>query len=163
MLIIGPEYREGLKAVPIVMTAEIMMGIYFNLSFWYKLIDRTIWGAAFSIAGCLVLIAINVLFIPRYGYMACAWGGFAGYAVAMTLSYFVGQRLNPIAYDLRTITHYVVLTIAMYIAMTCLPSSWPIWLKVILNTGLIAIFIIEIVRRDLHHANLPIIGRYFKK
>lgn len=162
-LIIGPEYREGLKAVPIVMAAEIMMGIYFNLSFWYKLIDRTIWGATFSIAGCLVLIAINVLFIPRYGYMACAWGGFAGYAVAMILSYFVGQRLNPIAYDLRTITHYVVLTIAMYIAMTCLPSSWPIWLKVILNTGLIAIFIIEVVRRDLHHATLPIIGRYFKK
>ena len=76
--IIGEEYRDGLVTVPIVMTAEIMMGIYFNLSFWYKLIDKTIWGAWFSLTGCAVLVAINVIFIPQYGYMACAWGGFAG-------------------------------------------------------------------------------------
>ena len=76
--VIGPEYREGLVAVPIVMAAEIMMGVYFNLSFWYKLIDKTIWGAWFSIAGCVALIAVNVLFIPKFGYMACAWGGVAG-------------------------------------------------------------------------------------
>lgn len=84
--IIGPGYWEGLQVVPIVMAAEIMMGIYFNLSFWYKLIDRTIWGAWFSGIGCLVLIAVNVLFIPDYGYMACAWAGFAGYGTAMVLS-----------------------------------------------------------------------------
>lgn len=72
--IIAPDYWEGLRVVPIVMAAEIMMGIYFNLSFWYKLIDKTIWGAWFSAAGCIVLFAINIIFIPRYGYMACAWG-----------------------------------------------------------------------------------------
>ena len=102
--IIGEEYREGLVTVPIVMAAEIMMGIYFNLSFWYKLIDKTIWGAWFSLAGCIVLIAVNVIFIPKYGYMACAWGGVAGYGVCVVLSYLVGQRRNPHGYG-RTSTH----------------------------------------------------------
>ena len=76
---IGSDYWEGLKVIPIVMAAEIMMGIYFNLSFWYKLIDKTIYGALFSLAGCLVLLAINIWGIPHYSYMACAWGGVAGY------------------------------------------------------------------------------------
>ena len=94
--IIGAGYREGLGVVPIVMAAEIMMGIYFNLSFWYKLIDKTIYGAWFSLAGCSVLIAVNIIFIPIYGYWACAWAGVAGYGTSMLLSYFVGQRKNPI-------------------------------------------------------------------
>lgn len=92
VIIRDPDYWIGLRVVPIVMAAEIMMGIYFNLSFWYKLIDKTIWGAWFSGTGCLVLIVINILFIPKFSYMACAWAGFAGYATAMLLSYFVGQR-----------------------------------------------------------------------
>ena len=71
--LIGRGYWEGLRVVPIVMMAEIFMGVYFNLSFWYKLIDETRWGALFSLAGCTVLVALNVLLIPRLGYMACAW------------------------------------------------------------------------------------------
>ena len=70
--IIGRDYWSGLKVVPIVMAAEIMYGIYFNLSFWYKLIDKTIWGAYFSGIGCTVLIVANVIFVPHYGYIACA-------------------------------------------------------------------------------------------
>ena len=58
--------------MPIVMAAEIFMGIYFNLSFWYKLIDETRWGAYFSLIGCAVLVVMNILLIPRYSYMACA-------------------------------------------------------------------------------------------
>ena len=73
--IIGRDYWEGLKVVPIVMAGTIMMGVYFNLSFWYKLIDKTIWGAYFSGIGCFVLILINVIFVPQHGYMACAWAG----------------------------------------------------------------------------------------
>ena len=84
-------------------------GIYFNLSLWYKLVDKTIFGMWFSFAGCAVLIAVNVIFIPRYSYMACAWGGVAGYAVATLLSYFVGQKYYPIAYPLKSIGTYVLL------------------------------------------------------
>ena len=161
--IIGSEYREGLVTVPIVMAAEIMMGIYFNLSFWYKLIDRTIWGAWFSLAGCAVLVAINVVFIPTYGYMACAWGGFAGYATSMLLSYFVGQRLNPIRYDLRGIFTYTLLAAVIFVAMKFMPQGWPTWLRLAINTGLIALFLAEIVHRDIPLQSLPVIGKKFKK
>lgn len=161
--LIGPEYREGLAVVPIVMAAEIMMGIYFNLSFWYKIIDKTIWGAVFSITGCTVLVAVNVIFIPRYSYMACAWGGFAGYAVAMLLSYLVGQKLNPIDYDIKGIMRYVVLAAVLYVAMVNLPSTWPIWARMALNTGLITIFLIEIFHRDMKLSSLPIVGKYFQE
>ncbi len=115
--IIGAEYREGLVTVPIVMVAEIMMGVYFNLSFWYKTIDKTIWGAVFSLVGCAVLVAVNLLFIPRYGYMACAWGGVAGYGTAMVLSYVVGQRYNPIDYPLKSIAIYVIMSATFFVAM----------------------------------------------
>ena len=89
--VIGRDYWEGLKVVPIVMAAEMFMGVYFNLSFWYKLTDETKWGAYFSLTACTIVILMNVFLIPVYGYMACAWAGFAGYAVVMLLSYFVGQ------------------------------------------------------------------------
>ncbi len=121
--ILGAEYRVGLRVVPIVMAAEIMMGIYFNLSFWYKLIDKTIWGAWFSMAGCTVLIITNIIFIPQYSYMACAWGGVVGYGTAMVLSYLVGQKKNPIRYDMRGMLTYVMLTIAMYLTMQYIASS----------------------------------------
>ena len=160
--IIGEDYRDGLITVPIVMTAEIMMGIYFNLSFWYKLIDKTIWGAWFSLTGCAVLVAINVIFIPKYGYMACAWGGFAGYATSMTLSYLVGQ-INPIQYDLKSIFTYILLAGVLFVAMFFMPTSWPIWLRFILNTLLIALFVMQIIHKDLPLHSLPVIGKKFKK
>ena len=115
--IIGKDYWTGLRVVPIVMAAEMMMGIYFNLSFWYKLIDKTIWGAIFSGIGCAVLIAVNVIFVPKYGYMACAWGGFAGYGTAMLVSYFVGQRYYKIDYPLKDIAVYTLLAIGLLAAI----------------------------------------------
>ena len=135
--IIGEEYREGMRVVPIVMVAEIMMGVYFNLSFWYKLIDRTIFGALFSLAGCIALIAVNLWGIPHYSYMACAWGGVAGYGTAMLLSYLVGQRLNPIPYPLRSIALYTAATAAAYWLMTCLPADWSMLWKLAVGTVLI--------------------------
>ena len=160
--IIGEDYREGLGVVPIVMAAEIMMGVYFNLSFWYKLIDKTIYGARFSLAGCAVLFAVNILFIPRYGYWACAWGGVAGYGTAMLLSYVVGQRKNPIPYPMKDIAVYVVATAALYAVMS-LTHSLPTWLSLVANTLLIVLFVALIIRRDLPLSSLPVIGKKFKK
>ena len=162
--IIGEEYREGLGVVPIVMAAEIMMGVYFNLSFWYKLIDKTIYGAWFSLAGCVVLFAVNILFIPMYGYWACAWGGVAGYGTAMVLSYIVGQRKNPIPYPVKDIACYVVLTALLTGAMLQFPA-YGLGQVVCLafNTLCIAMFTAYIVKRDLPLSSLPIIGKIFKK
>ena len=71
--LIAPDYWEGLKVTPVVMLSGILLGVFFNLSLWYKLIDRTIYGMWFSLAGCVVLITVNVVFVPHYSYMACAW------------------------------------------------------------------------------------------
>ena len=161
--IIGADYREGLGVVPIVMAAEIMMGVYFNLSFWFKLIDKTIYGAWFSLAGCIVLFAVNIFFIPRYSYWACAWGGVAGYGTAMVLSYIVGQKKNPIPYPMKDIAIYVVATAALFIAMKLIPASWPMLLTLAVNTLLIVIFTALIVRRDFPLSHLPVIGKYFRK
>lgn len=160
--IIGRDYWEGLKVVPIVMAAEIMMGVYFNLSFWYKLIDKTIWGAYFSGIGCLVLVAINVIFVPRYGYMACAWAGFAGYGVAMTLSYIVGQRKYPIAYPIGRCLSYVALTVVLCVGMLLANKYLSMGLAVAANTLLIAVFAVYLVKRDFPLRSLPVIGKHFK-
>ena len=161
--IIGADYREGLGVVPIVMAAEIMMGIYFNLSFWYKLIDKTIYGAWFSLTGCLVLFAVNIIFIPQYSYWACAWGGVAGYGTAMVLSYFVGQKKNPIPYPMKDIAIYVVATVVLFAIMKLLPTSWPNILTLAVNTLLIILFTALIVKKDLPLKSLPIIGKKFKR
>jgi len=160
--IIGRDYWEGLKVVPIVMAAEIMMGVYFNLSFWYKLIDKTIWGAYFSGIGCLVLVAINVIFVPRYGYMACAWAGFAGYGVAMTLSYIVGQRKYPIAYPIGRCLSYVALAVVLCVGMLLANKYLSMGLAVAVNTLLIAVFAVYLVKRDFPLRGLPVIGKHFK-
>ena len=156
------DYWVGLKVVPIVMAAEIMMGIYFNLSFWYKVIDKTIWGAVFSGIGCAVLLIVNVVFVPRYGYMACAWGGFAGYGVAMLISYFVGQKYYPINYPLKEITLYVVLALVLY-GLMYVASDWPTLLSLAFNTLLLVVFAAVIVKRDMPLENLPFIGHYFRR
>lgn len=161
--IIGVDYREGIRVVPIVMAAEIMMGIYFNLSFWYKLIDKTIWGAWFSLAGCSVLVAINLLFIPKYGYIACAWAGFAGYGVAMVLSYIVGQIKNPIAYPMKSIAVYVLLTGLFFAIMQLTPQSVPTLARLAINTVLIILFVGHIIYHDLPLGGLPVVGKYFRK
>ena len=148
--LVGADYREGLRVVPIVMMAEIFMGIYFNLSFWYKLTDQTWWGAIFSAIGCVVLLAINFIFVPKYGYMACAWGGFAGYGTCMVLSYFVGQKKAPIPYNLKSAFIYFALAIALFFVEKYLHFN-NTWLTLVVNTALLLVFVAAIclMERDL--------------
>ncbi len=161
--IIGSDYWSGLKVVPIVMAAEIMMGIYFNLSFWYKITDRTIWGAIFSGIGCAVLLLVNIIFVPRYGYIACAWGGFAGYGVAMVTSYVVGQKYYPLAYPLKSISLYVLLAVISYFTMDYVHDQYNMWLSLGFNTLVIVFFLSYIVHNDFPLRKLPVVGKYFKK
>ena len=162
--IIGRDYWDGLRVVPIVMAAEILMGVYFNLSFWYKLIDRTIWGAWFSGIGCVVLIAVNVIFVPQYGYMACAWAGFAGYGTAMVLSYFVGQKYYPINYPLKSIGVYVAITLLFFVIMHLAEVYVPnMALRLAINTVCIVLFVAHTIHYDFPLHNLPVVGKYFRK
>ncbi|MCQ2287721.1 MAG: oligosaccharide flippase family protein [Muribaculaceae bacterium] len=151
--IIGHDYWDGLVVVPIVMVAEIMMGIYFNLSFWYKLTDRTIWGAAISGIGCLVLLMVNWLFVPTYGYMACAWGGVAGYGTAMLVSYFLGQHFMPINYPMKELAGYTVLTAVLYAAGALVHIEGDI-LATVYRTALFAVFMAVVLVHEGLYAKL---------
>lgn len=147
--IVGKSYWDGLKIVPIVMTAEIMFGIYFNLSFWYKLIDRTIWGAYFAGIGAFILIAIDVIFIPHFSYWACAWAGFISFAVSIALSYFFEQKYYPIHYPLKDIALYVIVAVILFAGISWSNSNLPITAALGLNTLLIILYAVLIVKRDI--------------
>ena len=159
--VIGRDYWDGLRVVPIVMAAEIFMGIYFNLSFWYKLIDETRWGAYFSLTGCIILILMNIFLVPKYGYIACAWAGFTGYGVPMLLSYFVGQKKYPIQYDLKAIGMYVLLAAVLYVAAEYV-SIDNIYLRMAYRTVLLLLFIAYVVKRDLPLNQIPILNKLLK-
>jgi len=160
--IIGESYWEGLRVVPIVMAAEIMFGIFFNLSFWYKLTDRTIWGAYFSGIGAVLLVIVDVLFIPSHSYMACAWAGFVAYGVSMLLSYFIGQHYYPIKYPLGQMAFYTLAAVLLFGVMAYGRQTLPLTLSLALNTLLVVVFLAIIVKRDVPLKSLPVIGRRFK-
>ena len=159
--IISPNYWDGLKVVPVVMAAEIFMGIYFNLSFWYKLNDETYWGAIFSFIGCAILFAVNIIFVPRYGYIACAWASFAGYFTAMLLSYFIGQKRNAINYDLKSIFAYTALFAVVYTLSVINPIENSI-ARMACNTVLLIIFVGYFIKKDMPLKSLPVVGKFFR-
>ena len=160
--IIGRDYWDGLRVVPIVMIGTMMYGIYFNLSFWYKLIDKTIWGAYFSGIGCTVLIISNIIFVPRFGYMACAWSGITGYGTSMLISYFVGQKMYRINYPIAEMAKYLVLSIVLNVGMYFSNKYIADAGAIAVNTVLIVIFGAYIVKKDFPLAGLPVIGKYFR-
>jgi len=145
-------YREGLGVIPIAMAAEIFMGIYFNLSFWYKLSDQTWWGAIMSAIGAAVMIAVNVIFVPKIGYWACAWGGFAGYGTAMILSFAIGQKKFPIRYDIKSIAIYVVLAGVVYgasylFSLLDLHTAINLVFNSVLLLGYLGLITLDIIRK----------------
>ena len=134
---IGADYRDGLGVIPIVMMAEIFMGVYFNLSFWYKLTDQNWWGAIISAIGVSVMIAINILFVPKIGYWACAWGGFAGYGIPMLISYFLGQKKYPIPYDLKAVGKFALIAGAVFAIYWFWLRTLPAWVQMGIGTLLL--------------------------
>ncbi len=138
--IIRHDYWDGLQAVPIVMLAEILMGVYFNLSFWYKLTAKTYWGAIMSGIGCAVMVAVNVLLVPKIGFMACAWGGLAGYGTCVLLSYFIGQRHYHVPYPVASILGWFALALALFFASTLVRID-NFWLRMAYNTLLFGVFL----------------------
>ncbi|MBP5978312.1 MAG: polysaccharide biosynthesis protein [Bacteroides sp.] len=159
--IITPDYWPGLKVVPIVMAAEMFMGVYFNLSFWYKLIDETRWGAYFSLIGCVIIVLLNIIFVPIYGYIACAWAGLAGYFTVTLLSYFVGQKKYPINYDLKGIGLYVLLAAVLYVASVFIVPENVVF-RLLFRTGLLFVFIAFIVKKDLPLKQIPLLNHFIK-
>lgn len=159
---IGKDFSPGLDILPYAMLGEIFFGIYFNLSVWYKLTDRTKYGAYFSVLGCVIQIAMNFILVPIYGYIASAWATFAANLIIMTVSYFIGQRYFPIKYDLKSIALYFGLAVAFYIAaMTPIIDNDV--LRLSYRTIFLLVFSAIIIKRDLPLNELPFVNRFFKK
>lgn len=161
--LIPKSYHVGLKVVPIVLMGELFFGIYFNLSLWYKLTDQTRWGAYMSIFGLVVTVLINLLFIPRYGYMACAWASFIANFAMMLMSYFLGQKNYPIPYNLKSAGFFFLLSMTLFILILLSYGYIPnLWARLVVNTILIGFYCVVIVKRELPLREMPLIGKWFK-
>ena len=145
--LIRSDYWEGLRVVPIVLFSYIFQGVFFNLSLWYKLLDKTMYGAWFSILGAIITLVINVAFVPRYGYMASAAASFVCYFVMMLVSYFFGQKYMPIHYDLKSMGLYLAVALVLFGASFLVQTE-----SMIVNLGyrtvLLAAFAALLVKRD---------------
>ncbi|MEJ7609926.1 MAG: oligosaccharide flippase family protein [Ferruginibacter sp.] len=162
---IGPEYRVGLSVVPILLMANIFLGIYYNLTVWYKLSNKTMYGAWITLIGAAMSVAINYFFIPIAGYTACAWGTFAAYGVMMIISYKWGQKHYPVPYARKKLLAYLAIVTALYFihfGLTYLYSN------IIFSHALAALMIIIYFRfialvEYKEFMKLPVVGKYFAR
>ncbi len=144
---VRPDYWAGLKVVPVIMAAEFFFGVFFNLSLWYKLTDKTVWGTWFSLLGLAVTVGLNVLLVPRYGYMGCAWAAFCCYGVMMLASYFVGNAKYPIGYNVGRLMFYVGLAAVLY-PLGCCIELGAHWADFIYRGALLAVYVFVVMRRE---------------
>lgn len=126
LFIRNESYYQGLKVVPILLLANVFLGIYYNQSIWYKLSGKTRFGAYIALIGAGLTLGINFFFIPIYGFMASAWATFIVYAIQMLLSYYLGQKYYPIAYNLRKFLLYFLVALVLYWLTLLLDLNQPI-------------------------------------
>ena len=151
---INPRYFSGLKVVPVVMMAELFFGVFFNLSVWYKLTDKTIWGTWFSILGFLITLVLNIILVPRYSYMGCAWAAFFSYGTMMVVSYLVGRGKYPIQYHIGRLAGYFLVAALLYVVgMYCL-TPW-LYLNWVIRFFILLAFVALIARRE----GIPLPGK----
>lgn len=134
-------YWEGLKVVPILLMANVFLGIYFNQSIWYKLSGQTKYGAIIAIIGATITFVLNIAFIPKYGYMACAWTTMLVYFLQMIISYFLGQKHYPIQYNLTKFFTYVSFGIVLFFVHQLWSGKLSMWSELFLNNLLILLYI----------------------
>lgn len=158
------EYWVGLKVVPILLLANMCLGIYYNLSVWYKVTNQTIAGVWITLAGAIITVAVNWLFIPRFGYMACAWATLLCYASMMIISYRWGQKKYHVPYPTKKLLAYIAIVIILFFIHKGISS--------VLDNDLISItigaillalymfFILRVERKEFQ--KLPVVGKYLK-
>ncbi len=159
----NPTFWVGLKVVPILLLANMFLGIYYNLSIWYKLSNRTIAGAWITIMGAAITLLINFLFIPSYGYMACAWATFFCYGTMMVVSFVWGQKEYPIPYPWKKLVAYIFICVAIYGLYVFIQQWEPgLWVNKMIAVVLLTafgLFILRIERKEFQR--LPLVGKFF--
>ena len=160
--IIQRDYWVGLNIVPIVLMSFIFQGIFFNLSLWYKLTDKTMYGAWFSIIGTVIIVIGNIILVPHLSYTGSAWAAFVCYFIIMLISYYFGQKYMPIKYDLKTIGLYAGVTLVLYVASLFIDTPYTI-LNVALKSALMLVFLVLLVKRDFPLRMIPVVNKIIKK
>ena len=147
---VAPGYWSGLRVVPIMMAAELCFGIFFNLSLWYKLTDRTQWGMYMSLICFALMLGFNLWFVRAIGipdgYIGSAWAALASYFIVMLISYFVGRHYYPLPYPVGRICSYVVLAGVLYAAGEWIGSVYSLWLVYLTRVLLLAVYIGVVAR-----------------
>ena len=146
-ILIGEDFRESLIVVPIVSMGYLLLGIFINQSIWYKVDDKTIYGAWITLVGVAVTVAVNIIFVPRFGYVAAAWAHIACYLSMVIVSYFVGQKHYPIKYETGKIFLYIVLAVALLFISMLLAVENKI-INAVIDTVLLFIFFAVAEIRD---------------
>jgi len=158
----NPKMWVGLKVVPILLLANMFLGIYYNLSVWYKLGHKTMAGAWITLAGALITLVINYAFIPYFSYMACAWATFACYGSMMVMSYIWGQREYRIPYAWKKLLAYIVIVVLLYFIHTGIVYLLPFRiLNLVLGSFLLFAFgwfITLVEKKEVQ--KFPVIGKY---
>ena len=137
---VSEKFRDGLGVVPILLLANLCVGVYWNLSIWFKLTGQTKFGAMITVLGAVITLVINFVGIPKFGYMACAWATLASYGVMMVASYVLGQKYYPIKYNLRSIFVFTFLALGFYFISTLYSNMESTTIKLILNNILLGLF-----------------------
>jgi O-antigen/teichoic acid export membrane protein len=138
---IGDNFRSGLHVVPVLLMANLCLGVVYNLSIWFKLSSKTGYGALIAMAGAVITIILNFTFVPEYGYSACAWATLAAYAGMMLISFFLGQKFFPVNYNLRAIGFYVLLTFLLYFLSFTYRGLTSFALNLFLNNLMVAVLL----------------------
>lgn len=162
--LVGQPYWEGLKVVPILLVANLCLGVVYNLSIWYKLSGQTKFGAIISLVGAAITVVINVAFVPTYSYMACAWATLAAYGGMMLLSYLLGQKYFPINYNIRAISVYTLVTALLYLLSYSYSGIENFTVKIVLNNLLIVLFVWLLYKLEFNNikklnANVNVTGK----
>ncbi|MEO6610944.1 MAG: oligosaccharide flippase family protein [Chitinophagaceae bacterium] len=157
-------YWTGLKVVPILLLANMFLGIYYNLSIWYKLTSKTRAGAWITLIGAALTLTINYLFIPRFGYMACAWATFVCYGTMMVISFTWGQKEYRVPYAWKKLVAYMVIVVLLYfIHLLFAKLGLGVWADRGFATVLLLsfiIFVLNVERKEFQR--LPLIGRFLR-
>jgi O-antigen/teichoic acid export membrane protein len=160
----NPEYLQGLFIVPILMLAKIFLGIYYNLTVWYKLTNKTMVGATITIIGAALTILVNYLLIPHLGYLACAIATVVCYGSMMIISYVQGQKHYPIPYDLKNGMLYITIALALFgIHFTLRSMELNIFLLHSLATIFILIFLAIVVKKEKQELiKIPLLQKIYR-
>lgn len=141
MLFVGKDFREGAVIVPILLMANLFLGVFYNLSVWYKVTDKTQYGAYISIVGALVTIVLNIVLVPAFGYTGAAWATLICYVLIAGISYLWGQRHFPVPYAIKACSCYLLLALAFFAIQNYLLDLHNSWLNRMMSVLLIGCFI----------------------